>query len=257
VRWVTRRPAHDNLWQQQTRKLQKQLLYEVNTEQKFEPMSFLDPITIAVILVAAFFGWRLWSVLGQRTGLEREWPKQVELPPKTIEMDQTHTAETPSQKPWEKHATPGSPVAEVLVAMANRDRNFDPDLFLSGAAKAYELINVHFAKGEKASLAQLLSRDVMKDFAAEIDRRLAAAETMVWQLVKVESAKIQDATMNGNLARLTVHFATSVISATTDKAGTIVEGHATAIEKVEDDWTFERHVTASDPNWKLVATSPE
>jgi hypothetical protein len=91
--------------------VQEQPLYGDNKEQKHKPMTFLDPITIAVILVAAFFGWRLWSVLGQRTGLEREWPKQAELPPKTVEMDQTHTSETQPQKPWEKHAIPGSPVA--------------------------------------------------------------------------------------------------------------------------------------------------
>ena len=119
------------------------------------------------------------------------------------------------------------------------------------------MINVAYARGEKKTLQSLLSRDLLKDFSTDIDRRTAAAEKMAWQLVKVESAKLQDASLVGNLARLTVHFVSTLISSTTDKDGKVIEGHLTAIEKVEDVWSFERPVNASDPNWKLIATTPQ
>jgi predicted lipid-binding transport protein (Tim44 family) len=224
-------------------------------------MFMLDPLTLLVIAVAAIIGWRLWSVLGQRTGLERQWPKPGEAPqgisPKTINLEADKSQQASQATSWEKHAATGSSLAKGLSAISDRDRSFDADQFLAGAATAYEMINVAYAKGDKKALQLLLSRDVMKDFASDMDRRSAAAETMAWQLVKVESTKLQDASFVGNLARLSVHFKSSVISATTDKDGKIIEGHATAIEKVEDVWSFERAVNASDPNWKLVATTPQ
>ena len=224
-------------------------------------MFFFDPLTIVVIAVAAILGWRLWSVLGQRTGLEREWPDRIESaqkpPAKTIDLEADDDSAKAPANSWEKHASPGTPLANSLASISNRDKSFNVDGFLAGAAKAYEMINVAFAKGDKKALQSLLSRDVMKDFAGEIERRTAASEKMTWQLVKVESTKLQDASLVGNLARLSVHFATSVISATTDNENKVVEGHLTAIEKVEDVWSFERAINSSDPNWKLVATTPQ
>jgi predicted lipid-binding transport protein (Tim44 family) len=224
-------------------------------------MFFLDPITIVVIALAAIIGWRLWSVLGQRTGFEREWPKPNEVPqkvsPKTIDLEADRDRATAAVNNWEKHAGPDTPLAKGLTAIGSRDKSFDADAFLAGAAKAYEMINIAFAKGDKKTLQTLLSRDLMKDFAADIDRRSAASEKMAWQLVKVETTKLQDASLVGSLARLSVHFVSSVISATTDKEDKVIEGHLTAIEKVEDDWSFERAVNSSDPNWKLVATTPQ
>jgi predicted lipid-binding transport protein (Tim44 family) len=221
---------------------------------------FLDPLTILVIAVAAIIGWRLWSVLGQRTGLEREWPKPIDQPqklgPQTIDLE-LDKDQPVTKASWEKHAATDSPLAKGLISINARDKSFDPDSFLSGATKAYELINMAFAKGDKKSLQSLLSRDVMKDFANDIDRRTAASEQMAWQLVKVESAKLEDASLVGNGARIAVHFVSSVISSTIDKEGKTIEGHLTAIEKVEDIWSFERAVNASDPNWKLVATTPQ
>lgn len=224
-------------------------------------MLFFDPLTILVIAVAAIVGWRLWSVLGQRTGLERQWPKSGEAPqntaPKTIGLETDRDKPKAAANNWEKYADADTPLAKGLASISERDKSFSADAFLAGAANAYEMINLAFAKGDKKTLQSLLSRDVMKDFAADMDRRSAASEKMAWQLVKVESTKMQEASLVGNLARLSVHFKSSVISATTDKDGTIIEGHATAIEKVEDFWSFERAVNASDPNWKLVTTTSQ
>jgi predicted lipid-binding transport protein (Tim44 family) len=224
-------------------------------------MFFMDPLTIVVIAVAAIIGWRLWSVLGQRTGFERELPKANEAPqklsPKTIDLEPDRDRSMLATDNWEKYTTPDTPLAKGLTSISNRDKSFDADAFLAGAAKAYEMINVAFAKGDKKTLQSLLSRDLMKDFAADVGRRSEANEKMAWQLVKVESVKFQDASLVGSLARLTVHFICSVISATTDKEAKVIEGHLTAIEKVEDTWSFERAVNASDPNWKLVATTPQ
>ncbi len=217
-----------------------------------------DPLTLLVIAVAAIIGWRLWSVLGQRTGFEREWPRPLEGPsPKAIDMSPDREKTVPATSDWSKYGRGDASLAKALSDIAGRDRTFNPESFLAGASRAYEMINSAFAKGDKKALQPLLSREIMKEFSADIDRMQAAGERMSWQLVKVESTEMKNASLSGNLARIDVHFTSSVISSTVDKDGKIVEGHMTAIEHVEDVWTFERATNLSDPNWKLVATTPQ
>ena len=215
----------------------------------------LDPITLTAVVIAAIVGFKLWSVLGQRTGEEKQWREPAKLQPRTIENEPKPQPEKPAGQSWANHAEPDSALFQNIAQLTKRDRSFDPDHFLSGAAKAFEMINQAFAKGDNKTLAPLLSKDLMKEFAADIDLRRGKGETMAWQLVKIESCRLKDAVLNGNAARLTVHFVSSAISSIADKNGAIVAGHATAIEKSEDFWSFERTINASDPNWKLVATS--
>ena len=69
--------------------------------------------------------------------------------------------------------------------------------------------------------------------------------------------KIVRAELKKTLAEITLSFAAQFISATTDAEGKHVEGDAKTVRDVTDVWTFERNVRASDPNWRLVATSGE
>ena len=39
-----------------------------------------------------------------------------------------------------------------------------------------------------------------------------------------------------------------------DAQGRIIEGDANQVKRQKDIWSFERVVTSSDPNWRLVAT---
>jgi predicted lipid-binding transport protein (Tim44 family) len=48
-----------------------------------------------------------------------------------------------------------------------------------------------------------------------------------------------------------------MIHALVSKDGETLEGDAKTIRDVEDIWTFERDVSARDPNWKLVSTDDE
>jgi len=53
---------------------------------------------------------------------------------------------------------------------------------------------------------------------------------------------------------VTVKFVSQLITATRDKAGTVVEGSPERVTDVTDIWTFARNVTTRDPNWYLIAT---
>jgi len=55
-----------------------------------------------------------------------------------------------------------------------------------------------------------------------------------------------------------VRFVSQLISATRDKAGTVLSGDPQKVKEVTDIWTFQRDVSTprarENPNWKLIAT---
>jgi predicted lipid-binding transport protein (Tim44 family) len=218
----------------------------------------MDIINVILLAVAAIVAWRFWSVLGTRTGFEKP-PVQLKPVPQQQPAEATSAVldgevlPPEAQKPiWFGHAAEGSDIAKGLEAISARTLGFNVNSFLQGAKSAYEMVLEAFATGDKATLKNLLSKDLLADFVADIDARLAAERSMKFQFVGVKSADIKSASLTGNKSRLQIAFVSDMISATLDKAETVVEGDATAIRTVTDLWTFERDVTSRDPNWKLV-----
>jgi predicted lipid-binding transport protein (Tim44 family) len=222
--------------------------------------SAFDPLNMILLVIAAVVAWRLWSVLGTRTGLEK--PPLV-LTPKT-QQPKAENANTPLdgevltpeyQKPvWTGYAEEGSALAKGLEAISAKSQGFTAQSFVRGASSAYEMVLEAFARGDKQALKPLLSKELFDSFSSEIDKRNAQGHSMKFQFVGVKSADMKRATLNGNKAQVEVAFASEMISATMDKSAAVVDGDDLAIRTVTDLWTFERDVTARDPNWKLIAT---
>ena len=63
--------------------------------------------------------------------------------------------------------------------------------------------------------------------------------------------------MKGSEAHVTLRIVSELISATRDKAGTVIDGDPETVAEVKDVWTFARDTRSRDPNWKLVATEEE
>jgi predicted lipid-binding transport protein (Tim44 family) len=145
-------------------------------------------------------------------------------------------------------------VAAGLDAVTTADPSFAPASFLSGARSAYEMIVTAFAKGDRATLGNLLAPEVMDNFAKAIDDRGARGEKMETDLVSIDSATIDDARMNGATAQVTVRFEAKLVSNTRDKSGAVIEGSAHAVADHLDIWTFSRDTGSPNPNWQLSAT---
>lgn len=203
-------------------------------------------------MVAAFLVLRLRSVLGRRTGQER--PDSV-----------LQRAETPGDKvvalgkrnpaPPVVTAPPADAVAAGLERIRAADPGFDPAQFIEGARAAFEMIVGAFAPGDKARLRPLLSDDVYTPFAAAIDERTAAGETLETRIVGLKRLDITEAGLTGRLARVTVKFVSDQINLLRAHDGSVVDGDPDhAVEKT-DFWSFTRDVRASDPNWVLEATA--
>ncbi|CAN1509620.1 Tim44-like domain containing protein [Sphingomonadaceae bacterium] len=216
-------------------------------------------VTVEIVLlamVAAFLGLRLYSVLGKRTGHEQEplaRPAGEERQPAAI-----RTSSTQGEKPAAA-VTFDSPMFEPaaqsgLRAIANADRTFDAGLFVEGAKSAYGMILEAYWKGEKDQLRYLCDDDVYESFAEAIDGRVARGEVLENRLVRIDEARIVDASYDHPTARISVRFDADIAALVKDADGNVIGGSLTDAVETHDVWTFYRDVKSGDRNWKLDET---
>jgi len=173
---------------------------------------------VVAAMVAGIICFRLYTVLGRRTGHE---PSAQPVP-----------AARPAALP--QQAQPSAPTSSGLLDIQLADRNFDTPKFLDGAREAYSRIVTAFIQGNREELRPLLAPDVFAAFDAGIKARTEPAAA----LVKLQDASIAGSALHGHQAEITVAFKAEFTTGT-----------------VTDVWTFERNLDTADPNWVLVATS--
>jgi predicted lipid-binding transport protein (Tim44 family) len=232
-----------------------------------------DITTIVFLALAVFVIWRLRSVLGQKTG--REQPpldpfsrreaqdasrpaatgvdNVVRLPTGAPERPM-QAAAAPAVDRWAGVAEPNSPVARGLDEVARVEPDFDARAFVEGAKMAYEMIVTAFAQGDRATLKNLLSKEVYDGFERAIIDREKRGERAETTFVSIDKAEIVSVENRNRVAQVTVRFLSKLITATRDAAGAVVDGSADAVVDVTDVWTFARALGTRDPNWQLVAT---
>ncbi|CAN5491506.1 Tim44/TimA family putative adaptor protein [soil metagenome] len=227
-----------------------------------------DPLNLLILAIAVVILFRLRSVLGRRTGTERPpidpFPRRREsreegndnvIPlPQTRNSDGTPAPEVPVEPVWKGFAPEDSPLARGLETIAESDKQFTTKSFLDGAKMAYEMVVTAFASGDRATLKNLLSRDVLDGFSSAIDAREKEKQTLEQRFVGFDKADLVSAELRGKKASIAVRFVSELISATRDKSGAVIDGDPTHIREVTEIWTFERDTSSRDPNWKLTAT---
>lgn len=186
---------------------------------------------LILAVVAAIVIGRLISVLGQRRG--SEGPAQ----PAPVEVGAgSGGAAAPIQPAPQYAGDPG--VASVMQA----DPGFEPGRFVEGARSAYDIIVAAFAKGDREALKPLLNPRVYEAYVKAIDEREAAGGKGP-ELVRLKSAEIAEARMEGDIARVAVRFEAE-----------LAEG-AYGLRDTKEKWTFERDVRSRDPNWRLSSVA--
>jgi predicted lipid-binding transport protein (Tim44 family) len=220
-------------------------------------------------MVAAFLFLRLRSVLGRRTGQERQRPNPFvrpaadqqrpgqgqrpqprgEIRPLPLEPVRPRAETTPSAS-----APSGTPLATGLAEIKLADPNFHEDSFLGGARVAFEMIIEAYARGDLATLRPLLADDVYEKFTGAIKAREAAGETLETTLSALRILDIVEARMDGRVAIVTVKFVSDQINILRDRSGTVLDGDPAKPVEVVDLWTFSHHTRGRDPNWTLIAT---
>jgi predicted lipid-binding transport protein (Tim44 family) len=217
---------------------------------------YFDIILFA--MVAAFLVLRLRSVLGRRTGNERRPDTSMfrrPPPPAEAAGDKVVSLGNRGGPPPLVTATPADAVAAGLERIRGADESFDPTGFLEGARFAFETIVGGFAAGDQALLRPLLADDVYKPFAAAIEERVAAGETLETRILQLKAEDIVEAGLAGRTARVTVKFVSDQINVLRAHDGSIVDGDPNSPVEKTDFWSFARDTRSPDPNWVLVATT--
>lgn len=249
-------------------------------------MQFPDIIFFAI--VAVFLVLRLRSVLGRRTGNERERPDPFRPspnppdrigPPNRIgpaerdrPLDRAGPGDPASAPPDKTVPLPGrtppdaatdpaaaraaksAPLESGLAQISATDPNFTPQGFLDGAKAAFEMIVNAFAKGDRKALRPLLSDGVYEQFAEAVRQREVANKRRETTLVGIKELTLLEARMEARTAFLTLKFVSEQVNVVRDKDGKVTEGDANQVVEVTDIWVFARNTRSSNPNWTLVET---
>ena len=190
-------------------------------------LQFFDIIIFAAI--AGFIIYRLRSVLGKRTGFQKE---QSRTSPNYKEDEQKQKIQKiPS-------------LLDNQLKLENvykKVGDFDHKQFLDGAKKAFEIIITAFNNGDKKTLKSLVSKDVYLAFEKAIDEKTNNPESQFYSLI-VEG--IADAKVENNTISISVNFISEQML--NNDEGSIV--------KNKDTWTFEKPVNSSSPIWILTQT---
>ena len=188
-------------------------------------LQFFDILIFAAI--AGFIIYRLRSVLGKRTGFQ----KNISEPKPQETKKQEDVQKIPSLMDNETK----------LEAVYKKVNNFNHREFLDGAKKAFEIIISSFNNGDKKTLKNLVSKDVYSAFEKAIDEKTNNPESQFYSLV-VEG--IADAKVENDTISISVNFISEQML--NNDEGSIV--------KNKDTWTFEKPVNSSNPIWILTQT---
>lgn len=207
---------------------------------------YLDIIFLLVLVVIIFS--RLKSILG--TGGEDT--KIIMVPKEQFE------------KVYKEMKKSVSLEADDLPDMANLsplDRDlakipeFNKNIFIKGAQKAFEMILSAFSKGDSSTLSKLVDKDLLKKFENVIKERKEQGITAETDLIgfvetEVESVKFKD----DEKVDLVVKFVSEQVNLLKNAEGEVIEGDENYVQKISDVWTFEKTLNPKVNNWLLCST---
>lgn len=215
-----------------------------------------------ILFFAALTGYmifRLWSLLGKRTGFEA--PPPSSRPEK--DADNVVALPVPSQKKREFQEEAPSPsdlkpfIVQGVKEIQAADPIFHLDSFLDGAVTAFEMIVEAFAAGDKGTLKPLLSPSVFKSFTGALQDREEAEQTVETKIVGLKDPEVINIGIKGKQEQITLKFISEQITVTKDAEGKILDNPAHLSLVMNDIWTFSRPIGSKNPNWILVATRIE
>lgn len=212
-------------------------------------------MTVEIVLlamVAIFVGLRLYAVLGRRTGHEQQPVTRPEAIPGTEAP--APVADIAPERTENSGLVYHDEAANGIRAIVAADPHFDVARFLEGAQAAYRMILEAYWRGDEEELGYLVGDDVRASFTTAIAEREVSGLKLDNRLIAIEKAMIEDARLDGRVARIDVRFDADIAAVTRNQDGDVVAGSLTDAVQVHDIWTFSRTLGSDDPNWLLVDT---
>lgn len=207
-------------------------------------------------VLSAYLFYRLWSVLGARTGNEkqRNWHK----PENDAEEDNIIVM------PRKEKAENINKIIEVIEAETNkfteeektikeRFKDFSIERFERGALNAFKAIVQAFAIGDTQKLEILVGDKVYKSFEKAIKARNKLGHSLAIEIKNIE-AEIVNVITTEDSAKIYVKFTSDQQLTTKNKQDEIIENAAGLTNRMVDVWTFEKEFNSDDLVWRLIQT---
>ena len=201
---------------------------------------FLDIIILG--LLAIFLGFRLKGILGDRSGFSEGLQNNDAL--KTNQKKNDNIIKLNQKKIS----------GEGLDILKKADPSFDDKEFLKGAESAFKIIINAFANSDLEKLKPLLDYDLYNSFTKSISEREARQETQHLDIISINNFDILKISIEENIVSITLKIVSDQIKYIVDKHDNVIEGNMENHETIRDKWVFERDISSSNPNWKLVET---
>ncbi len=193
--------------------------------------NYSDIVLFALIALALVF--KLVSILGQKD--------QNRSYTKFTDDNQNHSATVVI----DKTLTPKDQLKLI-------DPSYDEESFLENAKSAFKIILEAYAQGSTRVLSDLLDIEMMKKFVNQVVSRENLKQQAEINVLKINSATIEDIKIINNDAKIKVNFIAETILNIMDQKQKIIFGHQNKIENLKTQWVFKKNLKASDPTWKLV-----
>jgi len=201
--------------------------------------SFFPFIDIIILgLLAVFLGFRLKNMLGDKSGFNGNMSNETNDNP----INNDNKVVSLHKDKEEGHG---------IKVLKKAYPEFSEKEFKEGAKSAFSIIVDAFSKNDLDALRQLLGYELLKDFTKAISEKSADSNEAQTKIDSIESIDILDCSVFDNTASITVKI-TSIQSKyyeSIDKGNSEINK-----ETLKDKWVFEKDLTSTNPNWKLVET---
>ncbi|MBR5154812.1 MAG: Tim44/TimA family putative adaptor protein [Alphaproteobacteria bacterium] len=207
---------------------------------------YLDIIFLLVLVVVIFS--KLKSVLG--TGGEDT--KIIMVPKEQFErvykeIKKTSLSESSGVVDLDKL----SPLDKELIKIPN----FNKNVFVKGAQRAFEMILTSFSKGDAKTLESLVNKELLDKLKCVIEDRKEkgiSAETDLVGFVETEVESVNF--VENNRVNVVVKFVSEQVNLLKNADGDIIEGDENYVQTISDVWTFEKSLNPNVNNWLLCST---
>jgi predicted lipid-binding transport protein (Tim44 family) len=204
----------------------------------------MEILLFAILSVYLFY--RLWSVLGTRTGNERERNYTFAEP-----QENDNIVVMPFKKKAEESI--GESPVDHFEKIRLVVKDFSEEKFLQGAKKAYEIVTNAFASGDKERLEKLLAVNVYKRFCTVIDDRLFLRHRMETEILDFLDMQVVSTVVDmNNVAQIVVAIKTEQLTVTFDENDTIIDNPHKLADVISTQWTFEKTLDDASPVWVLA-----
>lgn len=224
---------------------------------------------VILALVAGFILLRLRSILGQNAPLDDSDIADKTTPPRDLSEDvesgvlsfpQAQQMQRPKEFPVVNHNDQaaidalGISAKLGIEAIKAADPAFNLIRFIEGAKSAFEMVMKAYNENDKSTLSMLLSPALAEVFIGEAEKRKNEENKSETTLVSITSAEVMAAELQRKIARITLKILSEQVHVVRNKEGAIIEGNPSHIERIEDEWVFERDTNSKNPNWTIVDT---